>query len=363
MRVLVVATKGELGGAERWLLSVLDHAASVEACLVALERGPLVEAGISRGWPVSVRSTGRSPGELLKANRWLLRVVRDFGPDVILLNSTKAGTAVAPVAVLLRTPMVLVRHGAAFERTTRVIAALASACIVVSPPLSKGLPVGRTSVITPARPPVRDQPRPIGRSRPLILAMLCRLVPEKGIDSAIEALASQPDWTLEVGGSTEGDAQGELLRLEALASRLGVLGRVRFLGELDFSADLLGRADAAAVLTRPERRGSGPAEGFGLVVVEAAAAGIPVLADLEQVPSAVALGFRGVVPIDCWAPASVAQKLGALLDDEVRAGMGEQAREAVRVLHDEQQVSDDVVQVLRRACRSVTGRRSVSEPG
>ena len=61
-------------------------------------------------------------------------------------------------------------------------------------------------------------------------------------------------------------------RLEELASELGIAARVEFYGSLEEHADVYGLIKAAGVFVLPSVR-----EGFGLVVVEALACGIPVI--------------------------------------------------------------------------------------
>ena len=90
----------------------------------------------------------------------------------------------------------------------------------------------------------------------------------KGLDRAILALAALPEdlsakTVLLVAG------QDRAARYAALAGRHGVAARVRFLGGRDDVADLLLAAD---LLVHPARR-----ETAGVVLLEAAVAGLPVL--------------------------------------------------------------------------------------
>jgi len=121
---------------------------------------------------------------------------------------------------------------------------------------------------------------------------------------------------------------GDGVRLEAtrrLARRLGIEGRVAFRGWLD--ADDLARELAdAAVLALPSRW----PEPFGLVGIEALAAGRPVVASLAGgVRDWLQDGVNGlgVPPAD---PRALARALEQLLDDpERRRAMGEAGRELV----------------------------------
>lgn len=94
-----------------------------------------------------------------------------------------------------------------------------------------------------------------------------RLVYYKGVDVLLEALVGSRLRAVIVG-------DGPLLaRLQARAAALGVAPRVLWLGALS-DADLPGAYAAADVFALPS---VAPSEGFGIVQVEAMAAGVPVV--------------------------------------------------------------------------------------
>ena len=93
------------------------------------------------------------------------------------------------------------------------------------------------------------------------------LIPRKGLDLVLDALAKCPDYTLLIAGGGPQRAA-----LEAQAKRLGVAGRVRFLGEVAH-ADLPSVYAAADVLVLASSR-----EGWANVLLEAMACGTPVVA-------------------------------------------------------------------------------------
>jgi teichuronic acid biosynthesis glycosyltransferase TuaC len=93
------------------------------------------------------------------------------------------------------------------------------------------------------------------------------LIERKGHDLAIEALCAEPHWRLLIAGSGPLRAQ-----LEALARRLGVADRVRFLGEVPHR-ELPALYTAADVLVLASSR-----EGWANVLLEAMACGAPVVA-------------------------------------------------------------------------------------
>lgn len=103
------------------------------------------------------------------------------------------------------------------------------------------------------------------------VAALGRLVPEKGFDILVEAFADiageQPDVDLLIAG--EGP---ERPSLDVLIDRLGLRERVRLTGRLDRAgvAALLGGGEAFVLPSRHEP--------FGIVNLEAMAAGLPIVA-------------------------------------------------------------------------------------
>lgn len=101
-----------------------------------------------------------------------------------------------------------------------------------------------------------------------------RISPEKGVDVALRALAQLADEGMEVAFEVAGSGDAEHLRgLEALAAGLGVAERVRFLGPLDTEAlkGFYARIHALVVPSVWE-------EPAGLVLVEGALAGVPLVA-------------------------------------------------------------------------------------
>jgi phosphatidylinositol alpha-1,6-mannosyltransferase len=190
---------------------------------------------------------------------------------------------------------------------------------VVVPP---GVDVDR---FRPLAPPTRAATRKafgLDADRPLVLGV-SRLVPRKGFDVLIDAMAGLPDVQLAIAGAGR-DRQ----RLEARAERRGISSRVRFLGRVsddDSFPRLYASADVFAVPCR-DRWGGLEAEGFGIVFLEAAAAGVPVVAGRSGGShEAVVDGDTGFV-VESRA-LDVRAAIGALLaDDALRTRMGIAAR-------------------------------------
>ncbi len=162
-----------------------------------------------------------------------------------------------------------------------------------------------------------------------LIVGISRLVPRKGFDTAIRAVArmhtSHPDLVLAIGGA--GRDEG---RLRRLADELGA--PVRFLGRVpnDDLPLLYGCADVFTMLCR-NRWGGLEQEGFGIVFVEAAACGVPQVAGHSGgAAEAVADGETGIVVHDPGGDGAVDRTVAAFTelfaDEQRRTAMGEASR-------------------------------------
>jgi len=145
------------------------------------------------------------------------------------------------------------------------------------------------------------------------LLTVCRLVPHKGVDTALEVLAALRRRGLDVGYLVAGDGP-DAAALARRALELGVADQVRWLGRVpeDELPALYAAVDAYLGLSREE---GVEVEGFGLSLLGAAAAGLPVIAGAsggtgESVVEGVT-GFR-VPPLDV---AAAAARVEGVLDD------------------------------------------------
>ncbi len=363
LRTLVVAPKGFIGGAEAWLLALLDAAAPrLDVDAVVLDDGPLVPELESRGARARVRRTGPRPVDLVAAALDLRRVLREVEPDVVLANGIKAAAAVAPVAWSAGVPLVWVRHDPSFDASLgRLVHRLATRTVTVTP--RGGADVEHDGAVVVA-PPLLAEPLPRTDARRrlldlgvpddglLLLGMTTRLAPYKGIDTAIEAL-SRPGgeaWRLVVAGVDDPGAPDEQARLEGLARRHGVTDRVTWLGAVERAGRLSAGFDAVALLTRAGVPGYPSAEGHPLAMIESFAAGTAVLADPRTVPpardGAVA---RGCVLVDATSAAEVAEGLGRLADPAVRQRISHHAADLGAAHPRPVDVADSIVTILAEA--------------
>lgn len=152
----------------------------------------------------------------------------------------------------------------------------------------------------------------------------------KGHDTVIRALpiikAKCPDVRYVVAG--DGPLRNYLVKL---AVSLGVEHDVEFLGEVSDAAlpDLYRSCDVFVQISRESLSGGG-AEGFGIVCLEAAASGKPVVAGRSGgLPDAVCDGVTGILvdPNDLSEVASAI--VSVLLDPELAQRLGQQGRDRV----------------------------------
>jgi glycosyltransferase involved in cell wall biosynthesis len=181
------------------------------------------------------------------------------------------------------------------------------------------------------------------------LLSVAAVIPGKGHDVLLDALATLTDlrWHCLCVGSLERDPIFvERLRRGVAAGEMD--GRVRFSGP-QAGAELAGSYTAADVLVLPSR-----AETYGMVVAEALARGLPVVAaDVGGVPEALGHAADGVRPgllVPPDDPAALGDALRAWLEDaDLRGRLRRAARERRESLSDWSTTSSAVADVLERA--------------
>jgi len=200
---------------------------------------------------------------------------------------------------------------------------------ILSPPPIAAIDLGTDPV---QFHPSHDKGRMRGRwgvGRAPLMITVARLVPHKGQDTGIEALARLhrefPDLHYVLVGTGHDET-----RLRALAVEHGVSGRVIFAGSL--TDDELSEAYATSTvylgLSRLDR--GIDVEGFGIAFVEAGGSGLPSVAgDSGGVRSAVRNGETGWVVPPTNVGAIVEHVAIFLRSADTRAKFGQAARRAV----------------------------------
>jgi glycosyltransferase involved in cell wall biosynthesis len=170
-----------------------------------------------------------------------------------------------------------------------------------------GAPEAKVTVVPPG---VADEcfrsSRAVVESQRLELLTVARLSPftrRKNVDGVLRALTLLPA-SLDVGYRIVGGGD-DRLRLEQLAADLGLTGKVEFLGETTRS-EVLSAYQAADLFVLASAATEEDVEGFGIVYLEANAAGVPVLASRSGgAVDAVVDGVTGIL-LEESTPAAIA---------------------------------------------------------
>ncbi|MFM2181759.1 MAG: glycosyltransferase MshA [Actinomycetota bacterium] len=199
-----------------------------------------------------------------------------------------------------------------------------------------GQPRGRVEIVSPGVEHAFFTPGDRGGARRAlglpehspVLLFVGRIQPLKGPDVAVRALAElgrSDALLLVVGGASGQDGDAEASRLRALVDELGLTAQVRFVPpQPHHILSTYYRASDAVVV--PSR-----SESFGLVALEAAACGVPVVASaVGGLLTLVEHGRTGYL-VDDRDPAVFARYLGEILDRPGRAAlMGAEGAEQAR---------------------------------
>jgi len=131
-----------------------------------------------------------------------------------------------------------------------------------------------------------------------------RLIPEKNVETLLRIVSSL-EGDVSCGIIGDGPQRKEL---ERLADRLGISGKVKFLGFVD---EVYPYMKSSRVLALPSRR-----EGFGMVVLEANACGLPVVVLSGPHNAAAHLIENGKNGFVCRDEDEMREKIEMLLNDE-----------------------------------------------
>jgi glycosyltransferase involved in cell wall biosynthesis len=302
--------------------------------------------------PLRAAIGARDPMALLASQRRATAVRRAFAPDVMQINLPDPAAAVylraaaahpAPMIVTVHTSILIDGDGddTLFGSLLRTADWVSAPSMAVLRPLLAVMPSleERSSVIPYGLPDAAPPVEP-----PSVPTILCigRLIPEKGIDLAIAALAALSSAIPSARLVIAGDGP-ERERLERQARDLGVARRVDFLGWISHERMPAVIAGASVVVV-PSRW----QEAFGMVAIEAAWQGRPtVAARVGGLPEPVADGETGfvVAPEDS---AALARAIATLLTDRrLAARMGTAARARASTYYGVERYADDYEQLYQ----------------
>ncbi|WP_022723576.1 glycosyltransferase family 4 protein [Rhodopseudomonas sp. B29] len=324
--------------------------------------------------PNTVYSASRRPGNPLSFARFLLTLGRDIRrtrPDVILTFQHYGNTIGGAVARLAHRAPVIANQVSAKATMAGWLRALDRLmgrlgvfdCITVNSdemlrdtanyPASyrkrqRHVPHGfdqKHSTLT------KDEARQlfglaVGR---VVLGCAARLHPLKQLDAAIRVLPDHPSWTLALAGQGPDEA-----RLRQLATELGVADRVTFIGEIspDEVASFLAALD---VFVFPSL-----AETFGLAAVEAAHAGVPVIAnDLPVLREVLAEGEApAALFVDAADTAALSGAITRVLEEPRLAEQLRHSGQSLKGRYSVDAMVDAYVELIEQARRNATRSRA-----
>ncbi len=300
-----------------------------EAKVVALDGAGARQFDARAGVPIRrVPTDERLRGARnVRLNAFALLEALRFRPDVTLSVHLVASPAAAAIRRVLSARTVQYFHANEIGGKPRLaaFAAREADVVIAVSSYTAGLiaATGASRVTMRLIPPGVDlppDPRPLPTEHPTFVTVARLTSHYKGHDVLMRSLAlvreRVPDVEWVVIG--EGPLRAEL---EALAGSLGVSDAVRFLGPVsDEERNLwLRRADLFAMPSRLLDDGLA-GEGFGIVYMEAAAYGKPVVAgNVGGAVDAVLDGETGLL-VDPTDPVAVGEAIARLLLDEELAG-------------------------------------------
>lgn len=365
MRVAHLHRMRGIGGSERHLLTLLpalgEH--GLEPVFIGLDDpasapepfyAQLSEAGV----PFVRLACPRDLDPALA--RSVVRAVRRVRPALVHTHLVHADVYGALAAVLTRTALVSTKHNddrfrvGPFRFVEQALTRRAARVIAITHALARfnvehvGLPEDKIDVVHYG---LDRLPEPWGANEPValppdarVLLAISRLVEQKGIDVAVQALAElrreHRNAVLVVLG--EGPSRASL---EALAGSLGVEDAVFLPGRAGDVAWWLRRAE---LLVHPARW-----EGFGLALLEAMLAELPIVATgVSAIPEIVADGETGLLVAPDDPPALARALRRVLAEPELAARLGRAALERARAEFSVERMARRTLDVYEAAASS-----------
>ena len=359
MKVVHVHRISGVGGSERHLLTLLPALADlgIDVSFIGLDDPTAAPEAFYRSLRVPYLRVASRAG----VSPHLVRELRRARADIVHTHLVHADVH-GPLA---STRLVSTKHNddrfrsGVFRFAERAITRRAARVICITETLRRfnvecvGLPAAKLEVVhygldelpAPWGPNPSDDVPP---GVPVLLAV-SRLVPQKGIDVAVAALPKVADAVLVVLG--EGP---ERAALEERARALGVADRVFFPGR---AGDVVPWLRRAALFVHPARW-----EGFGLVLLEAMLASLPVVASrVSAIPEVVADGETGLL-VEADDPDALAAAATRLLDDGALARrLGDAGRARARAKFSVERMARQTLAVYQKALHTTASAHAPTE--
>jgi glycosyltransferase involved in cell wall biosynthesis len=267
----------------------------------------------------------------------VFRAIRKIDPDIVHVQSLVSGMPALFAKKLLRIPYVVWGQGSDvylpkgfIKWTSRMVMKNAGSAIALTQDMKRAMqdicdrdvaivPNGISLAEVPDGPGVRDEADQEKR-----VLYVGRLSPVKGIQYLIRAMKQVHDAIPEARLIIIGDGR-EREMLKALAGELGIEHSVEFSGEVPHG-QVLSLMQQADVFVLPSL-----SEGFPMVIVEALACGLPVVASrVGGLPEIITDGTNGFL-VEAKDVMALAEKIRLLLQDEqLRKKISADNRELVR---------------------------------
>jgi glycosyltransferase involved in cell wall biosynthesis len=377
MRLLVAMPLAErLGGAENMLWTFLRHAdrSRIVPAVVFFEHGRFEREVAGEGIQTFVVPAGRlrSPRSLARTIRSLSRLFRREQPDLLLSWMAKAHLYSAPAAALAGTPDRLAwwQHGVPsghwLDRVATSLPARAVGCSSDVAARAQGQlrPHRATFVVHPGIdcPDLDDEHalevrRLLGVSpETLLIGIVGRLQPWKGQHLFVRALAElrrrqKNVQGLVVGGNAYDLSPGFEEHVHRLVRQLGLTGDVFFTGQVEDARPYIAAMDVLVNASAPEP--------FGLVLVEAMALGVPVVAVALGGPAEIIEHERSGLLVPTNHPDVLADAIERLTDDRaLRLRLGEGAQDRFRQHFTAEHMVESLQSTLERLGRRGRGART-----
>ena len=371
--VLLVITKGEIGGAQQHVLELCRalHGQVRFSAVIGGPAGSPLEHGLRElqvpTWPLPGLRNSLQPWRLLGSLRNLLALLRAHKPDVIHAHSAVAGVLARLAGQLLQVPVVYTVHGFGFKPQApagrrhsaylaeALLAAWTTRMVCVSEHergLAARLPMDpqRVDVVPNALAdvPWRSQP---GQDAPN-LVMVARMAAPKRHDLLLRALPLLAAQGHLPAVHLLGD--GPLRRAHAALAAQRPPGQVLLAGDVLDVPERLAKHAVMVLLSDHE--------GLPLSLIEGMRAGMAIVASrLPGVEELLRDGHEALLVEN--TPEAVAQALQRLLDDAaLRTRLGAAARARYEARHRPEAMAARVLQIYEEAPLLPTARWPMTRP-